>query len=157
MSKWLRKTVYGVRLWLMTNGTPIGSPCERMGKDCVGRVISDIGEQAGVVVRKADERRKHRVKYASAHDIRRGFAQRLVNAGLSMEMVTMLMRHADFATTRKHYAGARAVQSAALDLPQQLSAAITPAFVGGLKGGTGTSPQLSETEAAKLKALLASL
>lgn len=131
--------------------------CERMGKDRVSRVISDIGEQAGVVVRKADERRKQRVKYASAHDVHRGFAQRLVDAGLSLELVTLLMRHADFTTTRKHYAGARAVQSAALDLRQQWSAATTPAFAGGLKGGTGTTPQLSETETAKLKAFVASL
>jgi integrase len=83
-----------------------------MGKDRVSRTIAAIGRAADIVVRQADERRGHRVKYASAHDIRRGFAQRLVDAGVSVELLQLLMRHADFATTRRHYAGARAVQSA---------------------------------------------
>lgn len=130
---------------------------DRLGKDKVSRVIAAIGQEADIVVRQADERRGHRVKYASAHDIRRGFAQRLVDVGAPEALLTLLMRHADIATTRKHYAGARAVQSASLDLRQLLSAARTPAIAGGLEGGTGTSPQLSETEAAKLKALLSSL
>ncbi len=54
---------------------------------------------AGVVVRTQDERTGTRVKYASAHDIRRGCAQRLINAGVSAETLKVVMRHADFATT----------------------------------------------------------
>jgi integrase len=131
--------------------------CERMGKDRVSRTIAAIGKAADIVVRQADERRGHRVKYASAHDIRRGFAQRLVDAGVSVELLQLLMRHADFATTRRHYAGARAVQSASLDLRQRLAAATSPAIAGGLMGGGEPAPRLTEVESAKLKALLASL
>jgi len=74
-----------------------------------------------------------------------------------VELLQLLMRHADFATTRRHYAGARAVQSASLDLRQRLAAADTPAIAGGLKGGPEPVPRLTEFEAATLKALLASL
>jgi hypothetical protein len=56
--------------------------CERLTKDRVSRTIAAIGQEAKIVVRQPDERRGHRIKFASAHDIRRGFAQRMVNAGL---------------------------------------------------------------------------
>lgn len=131
--------------------------CERLTKDRVSRTIAAIGQEGKIVVRQPDERRGHRIKFASAHDIRRGFAQRMVNVGLPVELLTLLMRHADFATTRKHYAGARAAQSAAVDLRQHLAATDSPALSGGFTGGGEPSAQLTEAEAAKLKALLASL
>jgi integrase len=79
------------------------SPGDRLTKERVGRVIAMIGRKAGIVVQRADEETGRRVKYASAHDLRRGCAQRLINAGVSAETLKVLMRHNDFATTEKHY------------------------------------------------------
>jgi integrase len=76
---------------------------DRMTKDRVSRIIGLIGKKADVVVQVEDARTQHRVKYASAHEIRRGLAQRLINAGVSAETLKVVMRHKDFATTEKHY------------------------------------------------------
>lgn len=56
---------------------------ERLSTERVGRVISKIGEEADVVVVQEDQRQGKRRKYASAHDVRRGCARRLVDAGVS--------------------------------------------------------------------------
>ena len=47
----------------------------------VGRVIGLIGKAANILVRQADSRTGTDDKYASAHDLRRGFAQRMINLG----------------------------------------------------------------------------
>ena len=61
----------------------------RLTKDRVSRIISMIGEEAGVVVRQEDKR----MKYASAYDLRRGCAQRLINPGVSAETLKVVLRH----------------------------------------------------------------
>jgi integrase len=131
---------------------------ERPTKEHVGRVIADIGEKANVIVRRADEQKSVRTKYASAHDLRRGCAQRLINAGVSAETLKLVMRHRDFATTEKFYGAIRSAQAAATELTQVLEAGCrNRALVGGLVGGLAPTVQLDEKELAKLKALLASL
>ncbi|MDZ4685270.1 MAG: tyrosine-type recombinase/integrase [Planctomycetaceae bacterium] len=144
IENWHPQTVHAQSVWRLT-------------KERVGRIISQIGEQAGVVVRQADERSGSRVKFASAHDLRRGCALRLIDAGVSAETLMVVMRHADFATTQKFYGAMRSAQAAAAEVQQKMSAAQTPALVGGLMGGTDPAPRLSEAEVSKLKALLASL
>ena len=68
------------------------------------------------------------------------------------------MRHADFATTEKFYGAMRSAQSAATEVHEKLTASTkSPAFVGGLVGGTKTAPQFSTEELSKLKALIDSL
>ncbi|MFV0444148.1 MAG: tyrosine-type recombinase/integrase, partial [Planctomycetaceae bacterium] len=131
---------------------------ERLTKDRVSRVVSQIGEAAGIVVIQADERTGRRVKYASAHDLRRGCAQRLINAGVSAETLKVVMRHQSFTTTEKHYGAIRSAQSAATEVVEKLSQS-TPSssFVGGLVGGLEEQPQLSPEQVLKLKALLNSL
>jgi integrase len=64
-----------------------------------------------------------RVKYASAHDLRRSCAERLINLGISAETLMVIMRHRDFATTRKFYGAKRAAQAAATEIHQKLLAA----------------------------------
>jgi integrase len=66
------------------------------------KVIVRIGKKAGVIVlpAKGDES----PKYASAHDLRRSCADRLVAAGVSERDVAAVMRHASVETTRRHYA-----------------------------------------------------
>jgi integrase len=129
----------------------------RLTKERVGRVISLIGEKAGVIVRRADERNGSRVKYASSHDLRRGCALRLIDAGVSAETLMVVMRHADFATTQKFYGAMRSAQSAAAEVQQKMSAVQKHELVGGLMGGTEPTTQLSQAEVQKLKSLLASL
>jgi len=130
----------------------------RMTKEHVSRIIGLIGKKADVVVKVEDARTQHRVKYASAHDIRRGLAQRLINASVSAETLKVVMRHKDFATTEKHYGALRSAQSAGAEIIARLRPATeTSAFVGGLMGGMKKAPQLSAEELSVLKSLLAKL
>jgi integrase len=73
-------------------------------------LISLVGKEAGVVVVKDDCRTGRRQKYVSAHDLRRGCAHRLINAGVSAETLKVVMRHCDFATTEKHYGAIRSAK-----------------------------------------------
>ena len=131
---------------------------DRMTKDRVSRIIGLIGKKADVVVQVEDARTQHRVKYASAHDIRRGLAQRLINAGVSAETLKVVMRHKDFATTEKHYGAMRSAQSAGAEIIARLRPSNeNSAFVGGLVGGIKKAPQLSAEELLMLKSLLAKL
>jgi hypothetical protein len=86
----------------------------------VSRVIAQIGEEAKVVVRQADKESGRRIKYASAHDLRRSCAERLINLGVSAETLMVIMRHKDFATTRNFYGARRAAQAAAAEVHQKL-------------------------------------
>lgn len=130
----------------------------RLTKERVGRIISLIGEQAGIVVRQEDNQAGRRVKYASAHDIRRGCAQRLINLGVSAETLKVVLRHKDFATTEKFYGATRSAQSAATEVREKLAPATSsPAFMGGLVGGKEKAPRFSTEELEKLKSLLNSL
>ena len=113
-----------------------------------------IGEAANVVVQKEDERTGQRLKFACAHDLRRGCAQRLIDQGVSAETLKVIMRHKDFRTTEKHYGAQRSAQVAATEV-RNLTA--NPAFVGGLVGGQEEAPRLSPEELLKLKSLLNSL
>lgn len=129
-----------------------------MTKDRVSRIIGLIGKKADVVVQVEDARTQHRVKYASAHDIRRGLAQRLINAGVSAETLKVVMRHKDFATTEKHYGAMRSAQSAGAEIIARLRPANeNSAFVGGLVGGHGSNAGLTSGELSALKSLLSKL
>lgn len=127
----------------------------RLSTDRVSRVISLIGKEAGVLVQRADSSKRE--KFASAHDLRRGCALRLINAGVSAETLKIVMRHKDFATTEKHYGAFRSAQSAATELNEKLSTLESTPLVGGLMGGIEKAPQLSAEELLKLKSLLNSL
>lgn len=83
--------------------------------DRASRIISRIGEKALVVTGlDADGSKTH----ATAHDLRRSFAQRLAPK-LSSDQLQALMRHADIKTTRAHYA-----QLQAEALAEQVSRAL---------------------------------
>ena len=76
----------------------------RVDAEWVGKIISRIGEAAGVIVEAGDERTGKPVKYASAHDLRRSCAERLQDAGIPPLVICRVLRHASWETTRKHYA-----------------------------------------------------
>ena len=75
----------------------------RLTPERVGRVISKIGEQAGIMVDAGNLRTGSPPKYASAHDLRRTFAQSLADSDMPPELVRRLMRHADIRTTERYY------------------------------------------------------
>jgi integrase len=75
---------------------------QRPDAEWVGKVISRIGKSAGVIVLPASGNRKP--KHASAHDLRRSCAERLIAAGVPEREVSRVMRHASVETTRRHYA-----------------------------------------------------
>jgi integrase len=93
----------------------------RLSRERVSRLIAEIGMQAKVVVRQPDDSIGRRTKFASAHDLRRSCAERLINAGVSAETLMVVMRHKDFATTRRFYGAQRAAQSAAAEIHQKLT------------------------------------
>jgi integrase len=129
-----------------------------LSKDWVSRIVSSFGETAGIVVRQPDADRGIRIKYASAHDLRRSLAERLYNQGISAETLMVIMRHRDFATTRKFYAAKRRAESAAQEIHKILGQEKAESeLVGGLVGGTEKAPQLTAEELLKLKRLLNSL
>ncbi len=76
----------------------------------VGEVISRIGCKAGVIVRPAAGNGKP--KFASAHDLRRTCAERLMSAGVPEREVSRVLRHASIETTRRHYAPGNVQQAA---------------------------------------------
>ena len=98
------------------------------------------------------------IKYASAHDIRRGVAQRLINAGVSAETLTVVMRHRSFYTTERYYGAIRHAQSAASEIHQKLaSESANSVLVGQLVGQSRDVPKFTPSELQKLKSLLNSL
>lgn len=129
----------------------------RLTKERVSRIVAMIGKEAGIVVRKADSRTGRRRKFGSAHDLRRGCAQRLINAGISAESLKVIMRHKDFATTERHYGAIRSAQAAATEVAEKLNSAAFPSIDGGIGGGKEKPPQLSAEEVVKLKSLINSL
>ena len=54
---------------------------ERLTAERVGRVLSDVGKRAGIVVDEGNPRTGSPVKYASCHDLRRTFAM-ILSTGL---------------------------------------------------------------------------
>jgi integrase len=80
----------------------------RPNAEWVGKVISRIGEKAGVVVRRDGDV----TKFASAHDLRRSLAERLLHAGVPERVVSTVMRHASPQTTQRYYAPCNVQHSA---------------------------------------------
>jgi integrase len=74
-----------------------------------GKIVSRIGKAARIVVRGDGA---GAAKFASAHDLRRSCAERLVSAGVAERDVARVLRHASVETTRKYYAAGSTQQSA---------------------------------------------
>ncbi|QEG21025.1 Phage integrase family protein [Mariniblastus fucicola] len=122
------------------------SEVQRLTKERVGRVLGLIGQKADVVVQEKDDELRKRLKYASAHDIRRGCAQRLINQGVSAETLKLILRHSDFATTEKFYGAVKSVQSASLEIRNLDS-----------KAANEEASQFNPSELEKLRKLLSQL
>ena len=77
---------------------------ERLAVDWVKRILSRIGKAAGVVVEPENRHTGRAVKYASAHDLRRSCAERLLDARVPPLTIARVLRHESWETTRRHYA-----------------------------------------------------
>ena len=125
---------------------------ERLTTDHVGKIIGQIGRQAGIVVRRTTKNGETHTKYASAHDLRRGCALRLINAGVSAETLNVIMRHREFSTTERYCGATRCAQSAAAEVAAKFAGGCgQPALVGPQE----EVPHLTAQQLKKLKALLA--
>ena len=95
---------------LLGNGRP-------MSDKRAGRIISAIGENAGIVVDRREKRVKGEtvevVKYASAHDLRRAFGERW-SSRIMPKTLQELMRHEAIETTMRYYVGRNAEATADL-------------------------------------------
>ena len=81
---------------------PLNRDGNRHGRsDTVGKLISDMGQRAGIVVEYDD---KGPVKYASQKDLRASFAMRMIVRGVHPRKLQLLMRHSSIETTMKYYA-----------------------------------------------------
>lgn len=88
----------------------------RMQRTAVGKLISQIGEKAGVKVRTLEPKPgsdKPRVKFASAHDLRRSFGERWAYR-VQPKLLQELMRHSKIETTMRYYVGLNAEKTAEL-------------------------------------------
>ena len=83
----------------LQSGTPIS-------EKRVSRILSSIGQRAGVVVNKADD------KFASAHDLRRAFGTRWASR-VKPATLQLLMRHESIETTLNYYVAQEAADVAA--------------------------------------------
>ena len=92
---------------------------ERLNVELVGKVVGRIGKKANVLVQPAKGDKP--AKYASAHDLRRSCADRLIEAGVPERDVQRVLRHASAETTRRHYSpgtvqrSARVIKEALID------------------------------------------
>ena len=77
---------------------------QRPDADWVGQISRRIGKAAKVVVEEADDKTGRRVKYASAHDLRRSCGEQLRGAGVPPLVISRVMRHSSWETTQRHYA-----------------------------------------------------
>ncbi|QDT55586.1 site-specific tyrosine recombinase XerC [Caulifigura coniformis] len=115
---------------------PLSSRGTRLPAREAGRVISLIGEKAGVKVNEGTYKGRSHVKFASAHDLRRAFGLRW--AGRVMPAVLQqLMRHENIETTLRYYVG-----SDADGMAEILYAAVPKAPLGNSSGNS--APQHEE-------------
>jgi integrase len=75
----------------------------------VGKIAAQIGKAAGVKVNTATTTGK--VKFASAHDLRRSFGERWASRIMPQQLME-LMRHESIETTMKFYVGRNAQATA---------------------------------------------
>ena len=101
----LMETPVGVRNGPDGKLPGVGGRTDKQLQDSVGRKISENGKKSGIKVQTHPETGK--VKYASAHDLRRAFGERW--AALVMPAhLEQLMWYESIETTLRYYVGANA-------------------------------------------------
>ena len=72
----------------------------RFDIEWIGKVISRVGKESGIVIKLAAEETGAPTKYVSAHDLRRSFGQRLLEADVPPLVISRVLRHSSWETTR---------------------------------------------------------
>lgn len=108
-TEFLLETPEGGRTGYVFNPQPRREDCTRLLSHRVGEVVATIGESAGVKVHVDPTTGK--VKYASAHDLRRSFGERW-SARIMPTDLMVLMRHESIETTMRYYVGRNAQNTA---------------------------------------------
>lgn len=75
----------------------------RFDAEWIGKVVSRIGKKSGIVTKPEVEETGAPAKYVSAHDLRRSFGQRLLEAGVPPLVISRVLRHSSWETTRAFY------------------------------------------------------
>lgn len=78
-------------------------------KDSISKLVSGVGARAGVKVN--TDARTGKVKFASAHDLRRSFGERWASR-IMPQVLMQLMRHESIETTLRFYVGQNAERAA---------------------------------------------
>lgn len=86
---------------------------QRLGQQQVERTITLAGKSAGIKVAERAKGDVLKVKYASAHDLRRSFGDRWA-ARVMPQVLMELMRHESIETTLRYYVGRNAQQTASV-------------------------------------------
>ena len=137
---------------LATNSKDDDYVAPRMQRCAVGKLVSDIGKKAGVIVQTLEPRKgedKPRVKYASAHDLRRSFGERWAYR-VQPKLLQELMRHSKIETTMRYYVGLNAEKTAEL-LWQQFGEKSSLGTILGTNGQSGQSDTSPQTQKAPVK------
>jgi integrase len=116
------------------NPLPQRAKGARLTTHRVGEIISAIGEAAGVKV--LTDLRTGKVKYASAHDLRRSFGDRWSKLVMPPVLQT-LMRHEDINTTLRYYVGRDA---------ESTSETVWKARLGNTSGNSASQPDRGAKE-----------
>ena len=100
----------------MFNPQPIRTDLKgrRLGEQQVGRLITAIGRLANVKVNERTKGDELKVKYASAHDLRRSFGERWA-ARVMPQVLMELMRHESIETTHIYLEADLALKERALE------------------------------------------
>lgn len=124
--------------WTRPRGTRAQAPPRhRPTAEHAGKVLSEIGEKAGIKV--------NETKFASAHDFRRSFGFRWAKH-VPAKVLQELMRHESIQTTNTYYVGDLAVEAA--DIVWQAAARSGNAFgnTGGKHSSTPTGVNAAKTD-----------
>jgi integrase len=105
-----------------------------LGSQQVGKTVSAIGKRAGVKVLEAAK--TARVKFASAHDLRRSFGDRWARKLMPADLKEM-MRHSSIETTLRYYVGRNADRTA--DLCWETTPAAEAAYAAHFGGSHNSS------------------
>ena len=114
-AEFLLKTPEADRTGPVFNPKPKRTKGPRLTAHRVGELVSDIGKMANVKVATKDVvedgKETKKVKYASAHDLRRSFGERWATRVMPV-VLQELMRHDSIDTTMRYYVGRNAQSTA---------------------------------------------
>jgi integrase len=100
----------------------------RLAQKRVGEILSKIGQTANVVVQKPSN---GKVKFASAHDLRRSFGERW-SMLVMPQVLKDLMRHENIQTTMRYYIGQNARLTSSV-IWEAYNAATSSSYEGSLR------------------------